>query len=162
MPPSHPFPESSRRQITLVQYNLQSSRVTNCGFIYQIVSIAFSKAPVFIQFVMGIQGGIAAEVENLVFLNRTADKLFGTGHRWSVIGAGAAQMPMALTSAQMGGHVRVGLEDALFPGRGKLAMSNAEQVTKLRRLIEELGGEIATPDEAREILGLRGGDTVAL
>jgi uncharacterized protein (DUF849 family) len=118
-------------------------------------------APVFIQFVMGILGGIAAEVENLVFLKRTADKLFGTGYRWSVIGAGAAQMPMALTSAQMGGHVRVGLEDSLFLGRGKLAMSNAEQVTKVRRLIEELGGEIATPDEAREILGLRGGDTVA-
>jgi uncharacterized protein (DUF849 family) len=118
------------------------------------------RAPVFVQFVMGVLGGIAAEVENLVFLKRTADKLFGDGYRWSVIGAGAAQMPMALTAAQMGGHVRVGLEDSLFIGRGRLAASNAEQVAKVRRLIEEMGGEIATPDEARAMLGLRGGDTV--
>jgi uncharacterized protein (DUF849 family) len=118
------------------------------------------RAPVFIQFVMGILGGIAAEVENLVFLKRTADKLFGDGYRWSVIGAGAMQMPMAVTAAQMGGHVRVGLEDSLYLGRGRLAASNAEQVAKVRRLIEDMGCEIATPAEARVMLGLRGGDTV--
>lgn len=118
------------------------------------------RAPLFIQFVMGILGGIAAEVENLVFLKRTADKLFGTGYRWSVIGAGAMQMPMAVTAAQMGGHVRVGLEDSLFLRRGQMAVSNAEQVAHVRRLIEEMGGAIATPDEARAMLGLRGGDSI--
>lgn len=118
------------------------------------------RAPLFIQFVMGILGGIAAEVENLVFLKRTADKLFGSGYQWSVIGAGAMQMPMALTAAQMGGHVRVGLEDSLFLRRGQMAVSNAEQVAHVRRLIEDMGGAIATPDEARALLGLRGGDSV--
>lgn len=118
------------------------------------------RAPLFVQFVMGILGGIAAEVENLVFLKRTADKLFGAGYQWSVIGAGAAQMPMALTAAQMGGHVRVGLEDSLFLRRGQLAVSNAQQVAHVRRLIEDMGGEIASPAEARALLGLRGGDSV--
>jgi uncharacterized protein (DUF849 family) len=119
------------------------------------------RPPVFVQFVMGILGGIAAEVENLVFMKRTADKLFGDGYAWSVIGAGAAQIPLALAAAQMGGHVRVGLEDSLFIARGRLAASNAEQVTKVRRLLEDIGCEIATPAEARALLGLRGGDTVA-
>ncbi|MFN6976592.1 MAG: 3-keto-5-aminohexanoate cleavage protein [Gemmobacter sp.] len=118
------------------------------------------RPPLFIQFVMGILGGIAAEVENLVFLKRTADKLFGEGYQWSVIGAGAAQMPMALTAAQMGGHVRVGLEDSLYLGRGQLAPSNAAQVARVRGLIEAMGGTIASPEEARAMLGLRGADTV--
>lgn len=119
------------------------------------------RPPVFVQFVMGILGGIAAEVENLVFMKRTADKLFGDGYAWSVIGAGAAQIPLALAAAQMGGHVRVGLEDSLFIARGRLAASNAEQVAKVRRLLEDIGCEIAIPAEARALLGLRGGDTVA-
>ncbi|MDD7972669.1 3-keto-5-aminohexanoate cleavage protein [Roseinatronobacter alkalisoli] len=118
------------------------------------------KAPVFIQFVLGILGGIGADVENLVFMKRTADKLFGDDYRWSVLAAGASQIPMATTASQMGGHVRVGLEDSLFITRGKLAESNAQQVTKIRRIVEELGNEIASPDEAREILGLKGGDRV--
>jgi uncharacterized protein (DUF849 family) len=118
------------------------------------------KAPIFIQFVMGILGGIGADIDNLVFMKKTADKLFGDSYRWSVLAAGAAQIPLAAAAAQMGGNVRVGLEDSLFITRGKLAESNAEQVAKVRRVIEELGNEVATPDEAREILGLKGGDKV--
>ena len=119
------------------------------------------QAPIFIQFVMGILGGIGADVENLVFMKRTADKLFGDTYQWSVLAAGAAQIPIASAAAQMGGHVRVGLEDSLFIARGKLAESNAQQVAKVRRVIEELGCEVATPDEAREVLALKGGDRVA-
>lgn len=118
------------------------------------------KPPVFLQFVFGILGGIGADIENLVFMKKTADKLFGNDYRWSVLAAGAAQMPLAAAASQMGGNVRVGLEDSLFIGRGKLAASNAEQVGKIRRIIEDLGSEIATPDEAREILDLKGGDRV--
>lgn len=117
-------------------------------------------APVFLQFVLGILGGIGADVENLVFMKRTADKLFGDQYRWSVLAAGAAQIPLAVTASQMGGHVRVGLEDSLFITRGELADSNAQQVAKIRRIIEELGNQVATPDEAREILALKGGDRV--
>lgn len=118
------------------------------------------KAPVFIQFIFGILGGIGPEVDNLIFMKRTADRLFGDDYRWSVLGAGAAQMPLATTASQMGGNVRVGLEDSLFISRGKLAESNAQQVQKIRRIVEDLGSEVATPDEAREILGLKGGDRV--
>lgn len=118
------------------------------------------KAPVFLQFVLGILGGIGADVENLVFLKRTADKLFGDQYRWSVLAAGAVQIPLAVTASQMGGHVRVGLEDSLFISRGELAESNAQQVAKVRRIIEDLGHDIATPDEARAILDLKGGDRV--
>ena len=116
--------------------------------------------PVFVQFIFGILGGIGPDVDNLVFMKRTADRLFGTGYRWSVLGAGAAQMPLATTASQMGGNVRVGLEDSLYISRGRLAESNAQQVAKIRRIVEDLGSEIATPDEAREILGLKGGDRV--
>ena len=119
------------------------------------------KPPVFIQFVFGILGGIGAEIDNLVFMKRTADRLFGDDYRWSVLGAGAAQMPMATTASQMGGNVRVGLEDSLYIARGIKADSNAEQVRKIRRIIEDLGNAVATPDEARDILGLKGGDRVA-
>ncbi|WP_323019063.1 3-keto-5-aminohexanoate cleavage protein [Pararhodobacter sp.] len=118
------------------------------------------KAPIFLQFVLGILGGIGADVENLVFLKRTADKLFGDQYRWSVLAAGAAQIPLAVTASQMGGHVRVGLEDSLFISRGELAESNAQQVAKVRRIIEDLGHDVATPDEARAILDLKGGDRV--
>ena len=119
------------------------------------------QAPIFLQFIFGILGGIGPEVDNLIFMKRTADRLFGDDYRWSVLGAGGAQMGLATTASQMGGHLRVGLEDSLQSARGKLARSNAEQVTKIRRIIEDLGCDIATPDEAREILGLKGGDQVA-
>ncbi len=118
------------------------------------------KAPIFLQFVMGILGGITAEVENLVFMKRTADKLFGDNYNWSVIGAGSQQMNMAAVAAQMGGHVRVGLEDSLYIEKGKLAKSNAEQVHKIRSILETQGQEIATPAEAREMLGLKGAGKV--
>lgn len=118
------------------------------------------KAPIFIQFVLGILGGIGADMENAVFMKRTADKLFGDQYQWSVLGAGASQMSLATAAATMGGHVRVGLEDSLQISRGQLAESNAQQVRKVRELLESLGHEIATPDEAREILSLKGAAAV--
>ena len=118
------------------------------------------KAPIFIQFIFGILGGIGAELDNLVFMKRTADRLFGDNYRWSVLGAGAAQMNLATAAAMMGGNVRVGLEDSLQIGRGKLAESNAQQVTKIKGILEALGHEIASPDEAREMLALKGADAV--
>lgn len=116
------------------------------------------KAPIFIQFIFGILGGIGPDIDNLVFMKRTADRLFGDDYQWSVLGAGGAQMPFAATATQMGGNVRVGLEDSLFISRGNLAQSNAEQVTKIRRIVEDLGCQVATPEEAREMLDLKGAD----
>ncbi|MDJ0638669.1 MAG: 3-keto-5-aminohexanoate cleavage protein [Paracoccaceae bacterium] len=133
------------------------------GHLYNLkfcMDIGLFKAPVFIQFVMGILGGIGADIENLVFMKKTADKLLGSDYRWSVLAAGAAQMPLATAASQMGGNVRVGLEDSLFIKRGELATSNAQQVAKIRRIVEDLGSEVATPDEAREMLDLKGGDRV--
>lgn len=118
------------------------------------------KPPVFIQFIFGILGGIGPDIDNLIFMKRTADRLFGNDYQWSVLGAGGAQMSFASTATQLGGNVRVGLEDSLMIARGKLAKSNAEQVSKVRRIVEELGCEIATPDEAREMLDLKGADRV--
>ncbi|NND16957.1 MAG: 3-keto-5-aminohexanoate cleavage protein, partial [Silicimonas sp.] len=137
--------------------------IYDVGHLYNLkfcMDTGLFKAPVFLQFVMGILGGIGADIENLVFMKKTADKLFGDSYRWSVLGAGAAQMPLATAASQMGGNVRVGLEDSLFIKRGELATSNAQQVEKIRRIVEDLGAEIATPDEAREILQLKGGDRV--
>ncbi|HVK92448.1 MAG TPA: 3-keto-5-aminohexanoate cleavage protein [Mycoplana sp.] len=118
------------------------------------------KPPVFLQLIFGILGGIGADMDNLMFMKRTADKLFGKDYQWSVLAAGRHQMPFCTQAAMMGGNVRVGLEDSLFIGRGQLARSNAEQVAKIRRIVEELGMEIATPAEARATLGLKGGDQV--
>ena len=137
--------------------------IYDVGHLYNLrfcMDTGLFKAPVFLQFVLGILGGIGADVDNLIFMKRTADRLFGTDYRWSVLGAGGAQMGLAATAAQMGGNVRVGLEDSLYIARGKLAASNAEQVSKIRRIIEDLGCEVATPDEAREILALKGADRV--
>jgi uncharacterized protein (DUF849 family) len=134
------------------------------GHLYNLkfcMDMGLFKAPIFIQFIFGILGGIGPEIDNLVFMKRTADRLFGDDYRWSVLGAGGAQMSLATSASQMGGNVRVGLEDSLFISRGKLAESNAQQVAKIRRIVEDLGAEVATPDEAREILGLKGGDQVA-
>ncbi len=133
------------------------------GHLYNLkfcLDIGLFKAPIFIQFIFGILGGIGPDVDNLIFMKRTADRLFGDDYRWSVLGAGGAQMPLATTASQMGGNVRVGLEDSLFISRGKLAENNAQQVTKIRRIVEDLGCEIASPDEAREMLALKGGDRV--
>jgi uncharacterized protein (DUF849 family) len=119
------------------------------------------KAPFFVQSVFGILGGIGGHPEDVVHMKRTADRLFGDDYRWSVLGAGRNQMQIAAMSAAMGGNVRVGLEDSLWIGKGKLAESNAQQVTQARQIIEGLGLEVATPDEARAILELKGGDKVA-
>ncbi len=119
------------------------------------------KAPYFIQTVFGILGGIGTHPDDVMHMKRTADILFGDDYRWSVLGAGASQMKVAAMAASMGGNVRVGLEDSLWIGKGQLAKSNAEQVRKVRDILEGLGLEIATPEEAREILMLKGKDNVA-
>jgi uncharacterized protein (DUF849 family) len=119
------------------------------------------KPPLFVQGVFGILGGIGTHPEDVLQMRRTADRLFGDAYRWSVLGAGRSQMPIAVMAAAMGGNVRVGLEDSLWLGPGRLAESSAAQVTKARQLIEGLGLEIATADEARQILDLKGGDQVA-
>jgi uncharacterized protein (DUF849 family) len=117
------------------------------------------EAPFFIQMIFGILGGIGPDLDNLTFMKQTADRLFGKdSFQWSVLAAGRHQMPFITQAALLGGHVRVGLEDSLFIEPRKLAVSNAEQVVKARRIIEEMGHEVATPAEARVILGLKGGD----
>jgi uncharacterized protein (DUF849 family) len=118
------------------------------------------KPPFFIQSVFGILGGIGPHPEDVLHMRRTADRLFEDQYRWSVLGAGRNQLPIAAMAAAMGGNVRVGLEDSLWSGPGQLAASNAEQVGKARQIIEGLGLELATPDEAREMLELKGGDKV--
>lgn len=119
------------------------------------------KPPFFIQMIFGILGGVGPDLENLMFMKGTADRLFGAGNfQWSVLAAGRHQMPFLTQAALMGGHVRVGLEDSVFIERGVLATSNAQQVEKIVRIMAEMGIEPATPTEAREILGLKGGDRV--
>jgi len=118
------------------------------------------RPPLFVQSVFGILGGIGPHPEDVLHMKRTADRLFGDQYKWSVLGAGKNQLAIAAQSAAMGGHVRVGLEDSLWAGKGKLAESNAEQVRLARQIIEGLGRTVATPDEAREILQLKGGDKV--
>jgi uncharacterized protein (DUF849 family) len=118
------------------------------------------KPPFFIQSVFGILGGIGPHPEDVLHMKRTADRLFGDAYYWSVLGAGRNQMFTAAMSAVMGGNVRVGLEDSLWLGRGQLAKSNAEQVAKARRILEELGLQVATPNDARDMLKLKGGRNV--
>ena len=121
------------------------------------------KPPFFVQLIFGILGGIGADLDNLVFMKQTADRLFGAGtFQWSVLAAGRHQMPFVTQAALLGGNVRVGLEDSLFIERGKLAVSNAEQVRKIRRILGEMGREAATPAEARALLGLKGKAEVRL
>jgi uncharacterized protein (DUF849 family) len=119
------------------------------------------KPPLFIQSVFGILGGIGAHFEDVMQMRRTADRLFGNDYYWSVLGAGRNQIPIATMSAAMGGNVRVGLEDSLWDGPGSLAKTNAAQVKRIRTIIEALSLEIATPDEARQILKLKGKNNVA-
>jgi uncharacterized protein (DUF849 family) len=119
------------------------------------------KPPLFIQSVFGIRGGIGPHPEDVLHMKRTADRLFGDAYYWSVLGAGRNQMFIAAMSAVMGGNVRVGLEDSLWLGRGQLAESNAAQVSKARRILEELGFAVASPGDAREMLKLKGARNVA-
>ncbi len=119
------------------------------------------KPPFFIQMIFGILGGVGPDLENLLFMKATAERLFGRGtFQWSVLAAGRHQMPFLTQAALLGGHVRVGLEDSLFIERGVLATSNAQQVEKIVRILREMGHEPATPAEARDMLGLKGGDRV--
>ncbi len=134
------------------------------GHLYNLahfVDRALLSLPLFVQMVFGILGGIGADLDNLVFMKRTADRLFGaTNYQWSVVAAGRHQMPFLTQAALLAGHVRVGLEDSLFIERGRLAISNAQQVEKIVRILAEMGHTPATPAEAREILALKGADQV--
>lgn len=134
------------------------------GHLYTLAHMAdrgVVKPPFFVQSVFGILGGIGAHPEDVAHMKRTADRLFGEDYRWSVLGAGRNQIPVAAMAVSMGGNCRVGLEDNLWLGPGEFAPSNASQVTKIRQVIEGMSLDIATPDEAREILALKGGDQVA-
>jgi uncharacterized protein (DUF849 family) len=135
------------------------------GHLYNLayfVDKGLAKPPLWIQSVFGILGGIGAESDNVTFMRRTADRLFGEDYVWSVLAAGRHQMPLATQGAMLGGHVRVGLEDSLYIGRGKLAESNAEQVTKIRRILNELGLSVADSAETRTILALKGRSNVRI
>ncbi len=118
------------------------------------------KPPLFVQTIFGILGGIGADHENLVHMKRIADKLFGTDYQWSILAAGRHQLSFVSMGAIMGGNVRVGLEDSLYAGKGRLAKSNAEQVAIVRDILKGLSLEVATPKEARAMLHLKGGDRV--
>jgi uncharacterized protein (DUF849 family) len=133
------------------------------GHLYNLahfVDAGLVKPPFMVQSIFGILGGIGADIENVMFMKQTADRLFGDDYVWSVLAAGRHQMPFVTQAAMLGGNVRVGLEDSLFIGKGKLAQSNAEQVRKIRTILEELGLGVASPAEAREVLQLKGGDRV--
>lgn len=134
------------------------------GHLYNVkwfVDKGLIKPPFFIQMVFGILGGAGADLDNLMHMHNIAKKLFGEeNYEWSVLAAGRHQMPFATQSAMLGGNLRVGLEDSLYIGKGELATSNAQQVTRIKTIIENLGLTVATPSEARERLALKGGDMV--
>lgn len=121
-----------------------------------LLDLGWVKAPLYIQSVLGFGGGLAADPEHVLHMKQTADRLFGDKYQWSCLAAGAKQMQTITMAAILGGHVRVGLEDSLWYGKGQLAKSNADQVKRIRRILEELSIEIATPDEARKILETKG------
>ena len=133
------------------------------GHLYNLawfVDKGLVKPPFFIQMIYGILGGVGADRDNLMHMHTIAQKLFGGSYEWSVLAAGRNQMPFATQAGMLGGNVRVGLEDSLYIGKGELAKSNAQQVSKIKRILEDLSFTIATPDEARERLALKGGDMV--
>ncbi len=133
------------------------------GHLYNLawlIDQGWLEPPFFVQMVFGILGGVGADLDNLQHMHTIAEKLFGDSYEWSVLAAGRHQMPFATQAALLGGNVRVGLEDSLWIGRGELAPSNADQVRKIRGIVESLGYRVATPDEARERLGLKGREHV--
>ena len=133
------------------------------GHLYNLAYMLERKVvepPLFVQTIFGILGGIGAEHRNLMFMKETADRLFGRDYVWSVLAAGRHQMAFTTMAGIMGGNVRVGLEDSLYIGKGRMATSNAQQVAKIKHILEELSLEVATPSEARAILHLKGGDRV--
>ena len=134
------------------------------GHLYNLAHFLDRKVvrpPLFVQTIFGILGGIGADPDNVATMKRTADKLFGDAYYWSVLAAGRHQLPFVTMAAIMGGNVRVGIEDSIYVGKGRLATSNAEQVTRIRAILENLSLEVASPAEARAMLGLKGGDQVA-
>lgn len=134
------------------------------GHLYNLAHLrdrGLVKPPFFVQTIFGILGGIGADTDNLVHMRRIADKLFGGDYVWSILGGGRHQMGLLSVGAQMGGHVRVGLEDSLWLGKGRLARSNAEQVEKIREVLQALSLEVATPTEVRHLLQLKGAAQVA-
>jgi uncharacterized protein (DUF849 family) len=134
------------------------------GHLYNLAHFAdrgLVEPPFFVQSVFGLLGGIGSHSEDVAHMKRTADRLLGASYRWSVLGAGSSQLRIAAQAIAMGGHVRVGLEDSLWAGKGVLARSNSEQVRLVRKIVEGLGMQVATPDEAREMLALKGADKVA-
>jgi uncharacterized protein (DUF849 family) len=172
-----PYIEGSRERIARNTFEDIEKILTTCadngtrfececydiGHLYTLayfIDRGLVKPPFFVQSVFGILGGIGAHPEDVIHMKRTADRLFGDDLRWSVLGAGRNQMPIAAMSVAMGGNVRVGLEDSLWLGPGKLAESNAAQVRHVRQIIEGLGLAVASPEEARETLQLKGGDRV--
>ncbi len=142
------------------RFEFECYDISHLNNLHYIVKKGLYDGPLYIQFVMGVLGGIPAEVDNLLAMVRTAQKLFGDDVELSVIGAGRAQFPMSTHHALMGGNVRVGLEDNVYLNAGEFAKSNADQVHKIKRIVTELGFGIATPDEARERLGLKGATEV--
>lgn len=148
-------------QETGVRFEYEAYDVGQIYTLAHYMDIGLVKPPVFLQFVIGTMGGIGPEVENIAHLKQMAYRLLGDDIQWSVLGSGRHQMNVVTVGAIMGSHVRVGLEDSLYLEKGKLAESNADQVRKVRRILEELSLEIATSDEAREILDLKGIDQVA-
>ncbi|NYT25504.1 3-keto-5-aminohexanoate cleavage protein [Alcaligenaceae bacterium] len=146
---------------TGARYEFECYDISHLYNLHHFWTEGLIKAPLFIQSVFGLLGGIGAHPEDVTHMKRTADRLFGDNYQWSVLGAGRHQMSVAAMGAAMGGNVRVGLEDSLWLGKGRLAASNAEQVEQVRGIVEGLGLEVATPDEAREILALKGADQVA-
>ena len=134
------------------------------GHLYNLAHVldrGLAKPPLFVQTIFGILGGIGPDIENLVHMRRIADKLFGADYQWSILAAGRHQTNFVTTGAIMGGHARVGLEDNLYIAKGEMAQSNAQQVTKLRGILSDLSLDIATPNEVRQILDLKGADQVA-
>ena len=143
------------------RFELECYDISHLYNLAHFVDRGIVKAPFFVQSVFGIMGGIGGHPEDILHMKRTADRLFGNNYVWSVLGAGRNQIPVATMSAAMGGNVRVGLEDSLWDGPGKLAETNAAQVRRVRTIIEALSLEVATPDEARAMLKLKGGSNVA-
>ena len=148
------------RQQTGARFEYEAYDIGHLYTLAYYLEAGLVEPPIFLQTIMGVMGGIGAEVEHLAHMKSTADRLLGDSYEWSVLGAGRHQFNMITASAVMGSHVRVGLEDGLFIGRGQLAESNAEQVAKIKRILTELSLDTATPEEARAILGLKGLDQV--
>lgn len=162
---SNTFAQIERAMLALsdqgTRFEFECYDVAHLYNLAHFVERGLVKPPFFIQGVFGILGGIGPDPENVMHMKSTADRLFGEDFLFSALAAGRHQMRLVTLSALLGGSVRVGLEDSLYAGRGKMATSNAEQVAKIRRVLEELSLTVATPDEAREMMQTKGGDDVA-